>query len=126
MYAEVKSHISRNKKEYIVFGTCFVIGFAGGVALKGALTRVVLNVESDQIVIKPIAIFAKQIVTVFHMGRQGPPSWITECVETGEKTLSQRAMSALKGISQAELSQHLNGKLENVDGLHFKRVALAA
>jgi len=102
------------------------MGFIGYVT-KGRL-GVTLNtpIDSDTILVRPIALFSKQIVTVVKADRQGPPSWIIECIETGEKAFSQNSMAHLKGISRSKLSQHLNGSREHVDGLHFKRLAMAA
>jgi hypothetical protein len=126
VFKNVKNHFERHKVAYS-FGAGFVtMGFVGYVT-KGRL-GVTFNtpIDSDTIIVRPIALFSKQIVTVVKANRQGPPSWIIECIETGEKALSQNAMAHLKGISRSELSNHLNGARESVNGLHYKRLAMAA
>jgi hypothetical protein len=125
-FKNVKNHFERHKVAYS-FGAGLVTMGVIGYVTKGRL-GVTFNtpIDSDTIIVRPIALFSKQIVTVVKADRQGPPSWIIECIETGEKTLSQRAMSDLKGLSQSKLSQHLNGAREHVEGLHFRRLAMAA
>jgi hypothetical protein len=126
VFKNVKSHFERHKVAYSFGAGLVTMGFVGYVT-KGRL-GVTFNtpIDSDTIIVRPIALFSKQIVTVVKADRQGPPSWIIECIETGERTLSQRAMSELKGISQSELSQHLNGFRESINDLHYKRLAMAA
>lgn len=125
-FESVKNHFERHKVAYSFGAGLVTMGFIGYVT-KGRL-GVTLNtpIDSDTILVRPIALFSKQIVTVVKADRQGPPSWIVECLETGEKAFSQRAMAHLKGISPTELSNHLNGRTSDVNGLHFKRLAMAA
>lgn len=58
--------------------------------------------------------------------RQGPPSWVVRCKETGNIFTSQRTAALETGVPENELSRHLNGMLEHVRGLHFERICMAA
>jgi hypothetical protein len=124
--AKLKAHYRKHKYGYGV-GTGIATFCVIAVVTKGRLGISVSNpIGSDTILIRPISIFSKQIVTVIVADRKGPPSWVIECLEDELRLPSQRAMAHAKGISPSELSAHLNGRLDNVSGLHFKRVGLAA
>lgn len=58
--------------------------------------------------------------------RQGPPSWVIRCLETGESFMSQNKAATAMGLSPAEISRHLNGALDDVRGYHFERICMAA
>lgn len=58
--------------------------------------------------------------------RRGAPSWVVRCLETGEAFMSQRAAANAMGLSEAEISRHLNGALDHVRGYHFDRICMAA
>ena len=58
--------------------------------------------------------------------RQGPPSWVVRCIETGEVFSSQNKAAEVLGISKQDLSKHLNKTMDTADGLHFERICMAA
>lgn len=66
------------------------------------------------------------VVSYVSSERQGPPSWIVRCKETGDIFTSQKAASIEMGLSQAHISLHLNGKMDHVRGFTFERIAMAA
>jgi hypothetical protein len=119
---EIAAHIKRHKTAYIV-GTTVVI--TAGVTYLVTRNTTLSKEGSTNFA---SLIFGKNTVNqtaITMVERKGPPSWITECTETGERLLSQRSMASAKGISEWDLSQHLNGNLDNVNGLHFKRIGMA-
>jgi hypothetical protein len=65
-------------------------------------------------------------VNIIEAGRQGPPSWVVQCIETGEVFLSQSAAALAAGVSRSHMSNHLNGLLDHVNNQHFARICLAA
>lgn len=58
--------------------------------------------------------------------RQGPPSWVVRCLETGGIFPSQRQTAVGMDLPENELSQHLNGTIPHVRGYHFERICMAA
>ena len=65
-------------------------------------------------------------ISYISANRQGPPSWVVRCIETGNIFTSQNAASIEMDIPANELSRHLTGVLEDVRGFHFERVCMAA
>jgi hypothetical protein len=134
----IKSHFQRNKTTYVAVGVAGItyalmrstssphIGRANwGVPAERANWGVLgENVAS----IRALQFFSKgqHISTVIEANRQGPPSWVVRCKETGDVFTSQRAAATEMGLSAAHLSQHLNGIRGEVAGNHFERICLAA
>lgn len=65
-------------------------------------------------------------VSYISANRQGPPSWVVRCKETGAIFTSQRTAAFEMGLAQDHLSNHLNGIRDHVNGFHFERICLAA
>ena len=125
---ELKNHFEKNKVAYITGGICAAMG------LTYLITRgaVVPHIDREVSVIAKhgIAVQGKNVVmrniSYISSHRQGPPSWVVRCKETGEIFTSQNAAAAAMGISASNLSQHLNGVQEAVNGHTFERICLAA
>ena len=66
------------------------------------------------------------MVSYISADRQGPPSWVVRCLETGDVFTSQRAAALAMNLAQDHLSNHLNGTRDNVNGYHFERICMAA
>lgn len=126
----VKDHIKRHKRAYLLGSHIAVAGITYAIMRStiaqrgmgvGIAQRGILNTASFS--------FGKKSslnnVSFILSNRQGPPSWIIHCLETGETFLSQRAAAFAKGVNESDLSQHLNGLHENVNGLHFERLGVA-
>jgi hypothetical protein len=77
-----------------------------------------------------IAVLGKKVVmnnvSYISANRQGPPSWVVRCKETGEIFSSQHAASLMMNITASKLSKHLNGELPHAHGWHFERICMAA
>jgi hypothetical protein len=119
---EIAAHVKKHKTAYIV-GTTVVV--TAGITY--FVTRRI-SVGQGNVNVRALNLLSNKpnIVTVIENGRQGPPSWVVRCVETNEWFSSQRAAAFGKGLSESELSSHLNGLRDNVRDLHFERVCLAA
>lgn len=73
--------------------------------------------------------FTKNVLNLtqtINANRQGSPSWVVRCLETGEAFMSQNKAAEIMNLSPAEISRHLNGALDNVRGFHFERICMAA
>jgi hypothetical protein len=70
--------------------------------------------------------YALNNVSFISANRQGPPSWVVRCLENNMICTSQQAMAQAMDLSSSELSKHLNGVLDTVQGYHFERVCMAA
>ena len=129
----MKKHFEENKK--------FYIGIACGVALAGITWLIVrerhaialspidgLKTAEASTTVRPLSFFSNRspIVTVVHSGDRGHPGFRVRNLETGDEFVSQTAAAKAFGISQSNLSNHLNGKYAHAEGLHFERIAMAA
>jgi hypothetical protein len=119
MFDRVKAHVGRHKVVYSVGGVIVVAGIAYYVGTRVGATRILSpSIVGDNNKLN------QKIITL--VNRQGPPSWKIYCIETGEELNSQRAMALVHKISESDLSQHLNGLHEHVNGKHYVRRGLAA
>lgn len=65
-------------------------------------------------------------VSFISANRQGPPSWVVRCKETGEIFTSQNAAANVMELPKSEISKHLNGVMDGVRGYHFERICMVA
>jgi hypothetical protein len=125
----VKDHLKENKK--------FYIGLGAGVALAGITAPIVRGVVHQPIsrgisvtADRGISVVGKKVsmsnVSYISADRQGPPSWVVRCKETGAIFTSQRSAATEMGLHETEVSKHLNGLMEHVRGNHFERICMAA
>ena len=125
---DIRSHFQKNKNAYIT-GSIFAFAGIAYLATRGA-GGPHIDREISQVAKNGIAVNAKSVamhnVSVIAANRQGPPSWVVRCIETGAIFSSQRSAAAEMGIKEAMLSRHLNGLLEHADGNHFERICMAA
>ena len=129
--SRVRTHVKKHQEAYIT-GSVF-IAFAGITYLvmrdrHATLPSGVdgLKTADASVTVRPISFFSSQkneIVTTIHSGSRGHPGFITRCLETGLSYETQGAAARAYDISPSILSTHLNGLIENADGLHFERIA---
>lgn len=126
-FDKVKRHLKENRPVYIL----------GGLTLAGFTCLIVRDVVHQPIsrgiavaADRGIAVAGRKVsmsnVSYISADRQGPPSWVVRCKETGEVFTSQRNAATEMGLPYNELSRHLNGLRDNVRGNHFERICLAA
>ena len=126
---KVKQHLSDYKTVYIV-GGCVVIAGITYPIMRGVASQRIdrgISVVAD----RGISVIADRSVVTNNVSlissrRQGAPSWVVRCKETGDIFSSQREAADAMSISQSELSKHLNGVMEHVRGNTFERICIAA
>ena len=114
---KVKVHFKKHKVKYIVGGACLVVGGAVGYYLgnKGIINVQLVNtgsVEQHQYIDKSINVLT----------RRGHAGNVVRCVETGEMFASQNRAAQLLGLNKFELSKHVRGLQDDVEGLHFEKI----
>ncbi|ADD80956.1 gp065 [Rhodococcus phage ReqiPepy6] len=113
---QVKTHLRENKKVYIVGGACLAVGVLAGTTL--------LTKESPEIVVNPkiqqIMSWKPTATLKVHIEALGDPGNIIQDVTTGTVYASQGQAARALGVNPARISEHLSGKIPNVQGHSFK------
>jgi hypothetical protein len=126
---KVKKHVQKHKKEYIAA--------IGGAAVATITCAIVRDIVSQPIghgasvtAKRGISVLGKKVVmhnvSYIYANRQGPPSWVVRCIETGEIFSSQNSAALTMELAPQEISKHLCGLMDHVRGYHFERICLAA
>lgn len=129
---KIKQHLRDNKTHYIWGSVTVVVAGITCVIVKGRCSSHRIDRGISVVADRGISVIADRSVVkdnVFHISkhsRRGAPSWIVRCVETGEVFSSQREAAEAMGLSQSEISKHLNGLMDHVRGFTFERIAMAA
>jgi hypothetical protein len=129
VYEKAKAHFEKHKLLYCCLGA----GLLGA----GITTLVMRGVASQHIsrgisvtAEGGIAVLGKNVVmdnvSYISAERQGPPSWVIRCIETGNIFTSQASAATEMDLSASEISKHLNGVRDHVRGFTFERICLAA
>ena len=126
---QIKEHFKRHKVLYSCIGTG--IGVAG-------ITCVIMRSRASQHIGRGTSVTANRGISVvaersvvtsnvsfISSRRQGAPSWVVRCKETGHIAPSQLKMAVDMGLSASEISKQLTGAMDNVRGYHFERICLA-
>ena len=124
MQDKIKAHFKEHKNVYMA---CVVTAGITALIVRDIIPRhishdTIVTAGRDTIVTR--ANVVNNISYVFN-NRQGPPSWVVRCLETGMEYSSQRAAALAMGLPASRLSQHLNGFTDHVGGYHFERICLA-
>lgn len=123
---KIKQHVRENKKVYIVgissAGITYLV--MRGVASQPIGRDTVVTAERDIVVLGKRAVMNN--VSFISANRQGPPSWVIRCIETGEIFSSQSAAAREMGLQRGHISQHLNSMRDHVQNYHFERICMAA
>jgi hypothetical protein len=126
-YQKVKRHVLRHQVRYAAGGSVVVAGFT--CLIMRDVISLPISRGSAVTADRGIAVVGKKVVmnnvSYISADRQGPPSWVVRCKETGNVFTSQRSAALEMGLPANELSQHLNGLREHVYGNHFERLCLA-
>lgn len=123
---KIKEHIKENRKVYIcsAFSAGITMLIMRGVASQSISRDVIVTAGRDAIVARKK--IAMRNVSFISSNRQGAPSWVVRCKETGAIFTSQRSAALEMGISTTNISRQLNGLQENAQGYHFERICMAA
>ena len=126
---KLKAHWEKYKQTYITVGVSIAVGVMVGVGVyvltkqKNPNIKVDISGNTDS---NPIGVNLGTLNYTVEANRQGPPSWVVRCLETGEVFSSQRKAAEELGVSDRDISTHLNGMKDNVGGLHFERICMSA
>jgi hypothetical protein len=126
---KLKEHFKKHKRRYLELAGGLGIAGISWTIMRGCHAGVLRVPDgSDGITVRPLSVLSNRmnVVTLIEANRQGAPSWIVRCKETGEFFSSQLQAAREMGISPANLSSHLNGKFDDVSGFHFERIAMVA
>lgn len=104
--------------------------FTVGVVLTGVTLVVTRRVFPNQtgILINKMVIKDNVFLIETYARKQGSPSYLIQCIETGKKWLSQLDLAHELGVSPSLISSRFkdgNGAIAAIDGNHYKRVAMA-
>jgi hypothetical protein len=126
----LKEHFQKHKRRYLeAAGALGVAGFTC-LIMRGVASQHIgcgISVSAD----RGISVIADRSVVrdnifLISSRRQGAPSWVVRCLETGGIFPSQLSVAKEMGLSSSEISKHLNGVMDDVRGFHFERIAMAA
>lgn len=130
MNEKIKKHFIKHKETYIVGGcsilvagfTCYMMRSVKSQRIDRGISVIAergISVLADRSVVT-------NNVSLISSRRQGAPSWVVRCKETGQIFTSQLTAANEMHIPSSELSKHLNGQMEHVRGFHFERICMAA
>jgi hypothetical protein len=131
MNEKIKIHWEKYKQTYITVGVGVVVGVVVGVGVyvltrqKTPNIKVDMSVGNDNHDPQQMVNLGTLNYTV-EADRQGPPSWVVRCLETGEVFSSQSKAAEALNVSPNDISKTLNGLRDNAGGLHFERICMAA
>lgn len=128
-FERVKRHVRENKKFYI--GVTTGVGIAGFsyLIMRSAASQSINSSVTGAAGSNVIGAGKKVVlhnVSFISSNRQGPPSWVVRCIETGDVFTSQRSAALEMGINQVNISKHLNGLQDHAEGFHFERICMVA
>ena len=123
-----KQHIKDHQTAYIL-GTSVAVAGITCLIMRGVASQPIDSVIHG--VAGPVIHGTRNKVVMSNVSyisanRQGPPSWVVRCLETGKIFTSQHQTALKMELRESDLSRHLNGVLDHVDGYHFERICLAA
>jgi hypothetical protein len=134
----IKDHFKRNKTTYVAVGVAGItyaltrnissspVRTTVGVPVHGPIGTIAENVANA----RAFQLFSNRphltMTTIIEAGRQGPPSWVVRCKETGDVFTSQARAAMELNLSPTAISQQLNGLKDHANGYHFERICMAA
>lgn len=127
----LKKHYKKYRTVYIICGTAIVSAGITYLIMRdehirrtiGVPAQSTIGVLGENVKIKNSTL---NTVSYIYADRQGPPSWVVRCLETGAIFTSQKSAALEMNIPADHLSNHLNGTRDHVNGYHFERICLAA
>lgn len=118
---KIKSHFQRNKKVYLGCGVTAIVTAVGTLLLVNSRDIVIAKFNTQQIGVinsnKNIEVYIEAL---------GDPGNIIQDTVTGTVYASQNQAAKALDLNPSRLSQHLNGKVDNVDGHKLVRLGKAA
>ena len=119
-FERVKRHLRENKKAYLVGAGCLTTGYLLRDKICPEVVQTFTNSTDN---VATVINRSKNVdVVIKYVNQRGYVANPVICLETGEKWASQVEAAVAKGISETNLSQHLNGKYPHANGFHFERL----
>ena len=115
---KVKTHFRDNKRTYFAFGAGALLVFVAG-----GRRDVEVNSNTKYLSINSPDNSTNVVVT--QLARRGHPGNLVRCNETGEVFASQNRAAEFMNLSKGNLSQHLAGKQDSVNGFTFDKIGEA-
>lgn len=128
-FEKIKEHFKKHKLAY----SCGAAALAGAgftyLIMRGVTSRPI-SVSIGDAAGCAIGVSGKKGVmsniSLISSNRQGSPSWVIRCLETDKVFTSQSKAASEMGLKASQLSDHLNGVRDHVNGFTFERIAMAA
>ena len=119
-FETVKTHVQTHKTVYIVGAVCLTVGVLGGVALTKRASTISVDPKINQFMSwKPNATLE------VHIEALGDPGNIIQDVTTGTVYASQGQAAKAVGASASQMSRHLSGATNWVNGHQFVKLGKA-
>ena len=124
----IKNHVRENKKAYLIGGGVLVVGAATGVGYFLGVRTVPQSVETmvapsnniNGLAWKPVQTIEVVVEAL------GDPGNIVQDLTTGTIYASQRQAATALGVHPGRVSDHLNGRTDNVAGHVLQKLGKAA
>lgn len=134
MLGKIKAHFVEHKELYIGLG--IGVGVAGitAIIVRGRHAEVQRVSDEDpsvkRVIVRPLNILSNRpattssVVTVIERDGRGHPGYITRNLETNRYFPSQTKAAEEFDIPLSVMSDHIRGKFEDANGLHFERIVI--
>lgn len=120
MRNKIKEHWNNHKEKYLIGATALSTGIAIGLAIQIRN----MTVQGEAVAMNNALININPTANAVVVP-QGHPGYVIQNLDTGEIYMSQNQAAKALGISATILSQHLNGKVDDVSGMKFNRLGVA-
>ena len=126
-FEKMKRHIKENRKVYITGGICLITGAALGVLMAkrpGMTEEYIASIKAQVSAANKNQVLCRnytfQRVSIYGnpIGHPGNP---VRCVETGKEFASQSLAAAWAGANSCNMTKHLAGRQEHLNGYTFER-----
>lgn len=127
----VKEHIKRHKVAYSCGVTAVVTAGITCLIMKGRHAELLSGSDTaeNSVFVRPFNLFSNRcnvnVVNVLEREGRGHPGYIVRCLETGTEFFSQKKAASNENVSDAIMSLHLRGKIDDINGYHFERLQVA-
>ena len=121
-FDKVKTHIQDNKKIYIVGGACLTAGLIGGALIVKAYQPAPIKVQPK---INQVLSWKPEATLEVYIEALGDPGNIIQDTTTGTIYASQNQAAKAVGATSGQMSKHLSGLTNHVNGHEFVKLGKA-
>jgi hypothetical protein len=139
-YEQFKLHVQKHKGKYIFGASVVTVAGITCLVMRGRVPQHIscgipvaaqggIPVLGESVALQNVVTGRNNVlnaVSYISANRQGPPSWVVRCLETGDVFTSQKAAAIAMDLPASEISRQLNGVIEHVRGNTFERLCMAA